>query len=167
VTRPQVQDRAAALVAGLLFGAGLLISGMTQPSKVLGFLDFAGDWDPSLLFVMGGAIAVHVFFARRALRPGARPMFAEAFDLPRRSKVDSSLVVGAALFGIGWGMGGYCPGPALVSLASPSGRTIVFVVAMGVGMLAARLARRETPGEESGLAPSFGRRQMGMPKPGQ
>jgi uncharacterized membrane protein YedE/YeeE len=134
----------AAGVAGLVLGVGLLVSGMTQPSKVLGFLDFAGDWDPSLAFVMAGAVFVHALFARLALRSGGRPVFAETFDLPRRRDIDAPLLAGAALFGIGWGIGGYCPGPALVSLASPSMRTIAFVVAMGAGMLVVRLIRRES-----------------------
>jgi uncharacterized membrane protein YedE/YeeE len=133
----------AAGVAGLVFGVGLLVSGMTQPSKVLGFLDFAGDWDPSLAFVMAGAVFVHALFARLALRPGGRPVFAETFDLPSRRDIEAPLLAGAALFGIGWGIGGYCPAPALVSLASPSMRTIAFVVAMGAGMLVVRLMRRE------------------------
>ena len=131
-----------AFVAGLLFGVGLLVSGMTQPSKVLGFLDVTGDWDPSLAFVMVGAIAVHAPFARRALRPRARPVLAEAFDLPRRQGVDGPLLAGAAIFGVGWGVSGYCPGPALVSLASlASLSTAVFVAAMVAGTLAGRLAR--------------------------
>jgi uncharacterized membrane protein YedE/YeeE len=108
----------------------------------LGFLDFAGDWDPSLAFVMAGAVLVHGLFVRLALRSGVRPLFAETFDLPRRRDVDTPLLAGAAFFGIGWGIAGYCPGPALVSLASPSIRTIAFVVAMGAGTLVVRLARR-------------------------
>jgi uncharacterized protein len=143
LSKTGTRTRIAAFVAGLVFGVGLLVSGMTQPSKVLGFLDVAGDRDPSLMFVMGGAIAVHVLFARRALRPGARPLFAETMDLPRRSELDAPLLVGAALFGIGWGIGGYCPGPALASLASPSVRTVAFVAAMAFGASAVRLARRE------------------------
>ena len=142
MSRRVARARIAAFVAGLIFGVGLLVSGMTQPSKVLGFLDFGGDWDPSLAFVMGGAIAVHALFARLALRPGRRPAFAEALDLPHQRDVDTPLLAGAALFGIGWGIGGCCPGPALTSLASPSIRTVAFVVAMGAGMLAVRLLRR-------------------------
>jgi uncharacterized membrane protein YedE/YeeE len=138
------KTRAAAFVAGLVFGVGLLVSGMTQPGKVVGFLDFGGDWDPSLAFVMGGAIAVHAFFARLALRPGARPVFAERLDLYPGREIDAPLVAGAALFGVGWGISGYCPGPALVSLVLPSATTLAFVGAMGAGMLAVRLLRRET-----------------------
>jgi hypothetical protein len=146
-----VKTSVTALLAGLVFGVGLLVSGMTQPSKVLGFLDFAGDWDPSLMFVMGGAIAVHALFARRALRPGAHSIFAEAFDLPRRRGIDVPLLAGAALFGVGWGIGGYCPGPAITSLASPSGGTLAFVAAMAAGMLATRLARRDAPAPQPSL----------------
>jgi uncharacterized protein len=144
VNRTTARARVTAFVAGLVFGVGLLVAGMTRPSKVLGFLDVAGDWDPSLAFVMGGAIAVHVFFARRALRPGARPLFAETMDLPRRRDISPPLLVGAALFGIGWGIGGYCPGPALTCLASFSVRTTSFVAAMAVGTGIVRLVRRET-----------------------
>jgi uncharacterized membrane protein YedE/YeeE len=116
---------------------GLVISGMTQPSKVIGFLDFGGAWDPSLAFVMAGAIGVHFFFARRP-RTMKAPLFADAFALPTRTKLDAPLLVGAAVFGVGWGLGGYCPGPAIVSLASLAPATLVFVVAMGVGMLVTR-----------------------------
>jgi hypothetical protein len=142
MTGPKVKTNVTALVVGLVFGLGLLVSGMTQPSKVLGFLDFAGDWDPSLAFVMGGAIAVHALFARRALQPTAHPLFEKAFDLPHRLAVDTPLLAGAAIFGIGWGIGGYCPGPALTSLAARSGSTIAFVAAMIVGILGVRLSRR-------------------------
>jgi uncharacterized membrane protein YedE/YeeE len=142
-------QRVTAFVAGVLFGVGLLVSGMTQPSKVLGFLDVAGNWDPSLMFVMAGAVGVHVLFARRALRPTARPLFADTTDLPRRTELDASLLVGAALFGVGWGIGGYCPGPALASLASPSVSTITFVAAMAAGMVAVRVARSEAGSEHS------------------
>jgi uncharacterized membrane protein YedE/YeeE len=133
-----------AFVSGLLFSAGLLLSGMTQPSKVLGFLDVAGDWDPSLMFVMGGAIAVHFFFARRALRPGARPLFADDFERPSRTGLDARLIGGAAIFGVGWGLSGYCPGPALVSVVTLSAKTLAFVLAVVAGTLAMRRAR---PGE--------------------
>jgi uncharacterized protein len=130
-----------AFASGLLFSAGLLLSGMTQPSKVLGFLDLAGDWDPSLMFVMGGAIAVHFFFARRALRPGAHPLFAADFERPTQTAIDTRLLAGAAIFGIGWGMSGYCPGPALVSVVTLSSKTVAFVLAVAVGTLAMRRAR--------------------------
>jgi uncharacterized protein len=142
----------AASVAGVLFGVGLLVSGMTQPSKVLGFLDLAGDWDPSLAFVMGGALAVHALFARVARRPGARPLLADEFDLSTRQRADVPLVVGAALFGVGWGIAGYCPGPALVSVASLSVPTLAFVAAMATGMLAVRFVLATRDGGEASEA---------------
>ena len=124
-----------AFVSGALFALGLGISGMTQPSKVIAFLDVFGGWDPSLAFVMIGAIAVHVGFARRATRPAARPVFVERFVLPTSTRIDAKLVTGAAMFGLGWGAAGFCPGPAIVSLVSLSWTTILFVAAMLAGML--------------------------------
>lgn len=124
----------AAFGAGLVFAVGLALLGMTQPSKVSGFLDLAGDWDPSLAFVMGGAVLVHFVAVRLLLRRG-RPFVAPRFDLPSRKDIDASLVLGAALFGLGWGLAGYCPGPALVSAAAGEKWAISFVVAMAVGML--------------------------------
>jgi len=123
-----------AFVAGIVFAAGLGLSGMTLPSKVLAFLDVTGDWDPSLAFVMGGAIAVHLV-ATRLLQKRGRPLLAEIFHLPKRSEIDTKLVLGAALFGLGWGLGGFCPGPALVSAAAGQRSALVFVAAMTVGML--------------------------------
>jgi uncharacterized membrane protein YedE/YeeE len=120
-------------IAGVLFGAGLLVSGMTKPGKVVGFLDAFGDWDASLAFVMLGAIGVHFFVHRLALRR-ASPLFATQFRLPTRSDVDRRLVAGAAVFGIGWGLAGYCPGPGLVSVASGALSPVLFVAAMTVGM---------------------------------
>jgi uncharacterized membrane protein YedE/YeeE len=125
----------SALLSGALFGVGLLISGMTQPSKVLGFLDIFGAWDASLMFVMVGAIAVH-FTAYRAIRGRPAPMFATKFTVPSRRDLDAKLLLGAALFGVGWGLGGYCPGPSLVSLIGGGLGAIVFVVAMLAGILA-------------------------------
>lgn len=122
-----------AFVAGLLFALGLGVGGMTQPSKVVGFLDVAGDWDPSLAFVMGGALLVYFFVGRVALaRP--RPLFDDTFHVPTRRDVDGRLVLGSVLFGAGWGLAGYCPGPALVSLASGRATVVVFVGAMLAGM---------------------------------
>lgn len=133
-----MKGRIAALVAGALFGAGLVISGMTDPAKVRGFLDLAGRWDPSLALVMAGAIAVHLPLARLVLRRRA-PLFAGAFDLPQRKDIDRRLVFGAALFGVGWGLAGVCPGPAIVSLGAGSAAPVVFVVAMIGGTLLDRL----------------------------
>ena len=125
----------APLLCGLVFGAGLLISGMAQPTKVLGFLDIFGAWDPSLAVVMAAALAVALPGFRLADR-GARPWFAREYFRPGKSRIDLSLVTGAAMFGIGWGLVGLCPGPALESLATLSPGIIVFVVAMAAGMKA-------------------------------
>jgi len=122
-----------AFAAGLLFALGLGIGGMTQPAKVIGFLDVAGDWDPSLAFVMGGALLVYAIVARLALSRPA-PFLEAKFFVPTRRDIDRPLVVGATLFGAGWGLAGYCPGPALVSLASGRAPVLVFVVAMLLGM---------------------------------
>lgn len=122
------------LLVGLLFGAGLHVSGMTDPQKVLGFLDVAGDWDPTLAFVMGGALLVTgpVFFL---LRDRQSPWFAPRFLLPTLTRVDRPLLEGAALFGVGWGLVGLCPGPALANLMSAQGDVLLFVAAMMAGML--------------------------------
>jgi uncharacterized membrane protein YedE/YeeE len=127
-----------AFVAGFVFAIGLGVSGMTDPQKVLGFLDVAGHWDPTLGFVMFGALAVHVGPARWALR-ARRPLLAEEFALPTRTRIDSKLLAGSALFGIGWGMAGYCPGPALVDLVAPSPSLLVFVTAMVAGTVFQRI----------------------------
>jgi uncharacterized membrane protein YedE/YeeE len=122
-----------ALAAGALFAAGLALSGMSNPRKVLAFLDLAGAWDPSLACVMGGALAVHSIAVRRQRRQ-ARPIYNDAFSLPDQSQIDGRLIGGAALFGVGWGMAGYCPGPALFSLVSGNLGCIVFVLCMLLGM---------------------------------
>ena len=106
-----------AFAAGIVFALGLRISGMTRPIKVIGFLDFAGSWDASLAFVMIGAIAVYLS-AYRLIRKLSAPFFAGKFSVPERSDIDLNLIVGAAIFGAGWGLGGFCPGPAITSLAS-------------------------------------------------
>lgn len=117
------------LLAGLIFGAGLVVGGMTNPNKVQGFLDFSGDWDPTLVFVMGGAVALH-FFAYRLIKGWSKPVLAPAFQVPSRKDIDARLVLGAAIFGMGWGLGGLCPGPALTSLPSGGASVAVFVAAM-------------------------------------
>jgi uncharacterized membrane protein YedE/YeeE len=127
-----------ALAAGLLFGAGLALGGMTDPAVVLGFLDVAGAWNPTLAFVMGGALAVTTLGYRLAFYR-ARPLLAGRFSLPRASAIDARLLGGAALFGIGWGLAGYCPGPALASLASAHAGTAVFVLAMLAGLAVAKV----------------------------
>ncbi len=130
---------ALALVVGLLFGLGLCLSGMSEPSKVLGFLDLGGAWDPSLAFVMGGAIAV------------AAPVFALArrrrvdwlggdIELPKTRAIDAPLVLGALIFGVGWGLAGVCPAPGIVDIGFASPSALIFVAATAVGMLASRLA---------------------------
>jgi hypothetical protein len=126
-----------AFVTGLIFGLGLVISGMANPAKVLNFLDVSGTWDPSLAFVMGGAVIV-TFLGYRLAWKRAEPLFASRFEVPTRTDVDPRIISGAALFGIGWGLGGYCPGPALtaVSLAAPG--TFAFLAAMIGGMWLAR-----------------------------
>jgi uncharacterized membrane protein YedE/YeeE len=121
------------LGAGTVFGLGLGLSGMTQPGKVLAFLDVAGKWDPSLMFVMGGAILVH-FVLSRWIRRRSAPLLAERFHWPTAIGLDAKLIAGSALFGVGWGLGGYCPGPAIVSLGSGALAPFVFVAAMALGM---------------------------------
>lgn len=128
----------AALVCGLMFGAGLALSGMTDTAKVLGFLDIFGDWVPDLAFVMGGAVAVTAITFTLVLRRQA-PVFAQAFSLPQARAIDGRLMTGTALFGIGWGLYGYCPGPGLTALIYGHTGTLAFVVSMFAGMwLAAR-----------------------------
>lgn len=123
-----------ALISGLLFGLGLILSGMTDPSKVLGFLDLTGNWDPSLAFVMGGAILVgSIAFRFAAGRP--RALLGDVMHLPTATKIDRRLVVGGLIFGVGWGLAGYCPGPALASLAIGGVKPFVFVLAMLGGMV--------------------------------
>jgi uncharacterized membrane protein YedE/YeeE len=124
---------AVAFACGVLFAIGLAISGMTHPTKVLAFLDFAGAWDPSLALVMGSGVLVNVLLFRVAFRRGA-PLLAPAFALPDKRAIDARLVGGAAVFGVGWGLGGFCPGPAIVSVVGGAAPVIVFVVAMLVGM---------------------------------
>ncbi|SDS90715.1 DUF6691 family protein [Bradyrhizobium canariense] len=147
----------ASFACGLIFGAGLLISGMTQPEKVLGFLDIFGAWDATLAFVMAGAVAVAAAGFALARRRG-RPVLAAKYRWPDRNDIDAPLVAGAVLFGIGWGLVGICPGPALVNLAGLSLPIVVFVVAMASGMLGYELLRtRSTSGsavESSSSIPS-------------
>jgi uncharacterized membrane protein YedE/YeeE len=122
------------LLSGLLFGLGLIASGMTNPAKVKGFLDLAGAWDPSLALVMGGAIAVAVF-AFAAARRRTRSWTGEPMELPQNTTIDLRLILGGVLFGIGWGIAGFCPGPALVALGGGMREAGIFVVAMLVGMV--------------------------------
>jgi uncharacterized membrane protein YedE/YeeE len=132
---------AAAFASGLVFGLGLILSGMSDPGKVIGFLDVTGTWDPSLAFVMGGAILVG-FFAFRLAGRRAQAFLGGAMQLPKRRDIDNRLVGGSLLFGIGWGLAGFCPGPALVSFASGVDKAAVFVAAMLGGMLVYTAAER-------------------------
>ena len=129
-----------AAAAGVLFGVGLLVSGMTVPAKVTGFLDVGGAWDPSLAFVMAAAIGVHAPLAA-LVRRRARPLFGDRFHLPPQAAIDLPLVAGAAIFGVGWGLSGYCPGPAIVSLGSGALGVLVFVAAFVVATALTRLRR--------------------------
>lgn len=126
------------LALGLLFGVGLVVSGMSDPAKVLNFLDLAGTWDPSLAFVMGGAVIV-TFLGYRLVFRRDHPVAAPAFQLPTRKDIDSRILVGPATFGLGWGLGGFCPGPALTALGLGDSGTLVFLPAMFAGMWTARL----------------------------
>lgn len=129
------------LVSGLVFGLGLIVSGMANPSKVLGFLDLTGNWDPSLAFVMGGALLVgSLAFPFAARRP--QSLLGEAMRLPTATRIDRRLVLGSLTFGVGWGLAGYCPGPALVSLIHGGAKPLLFFVAMIAGMLLFELLER-------------------------
>jgi len=119
---------------GVLFGLGLIISGMTNPAKILAFLDIAGAWDPSLIFVMGGAVLVGLI-AFYLAKNRTQSFLGSVMNIPTRRDIDRPLIIGSALFGVGWGLAGFCPGPALVSLGSGELKALVFVVAMLGGML--------------------------------
>jgi len=123
---------ASALAAGLLFGLGLAISQMVNPKKVLDFLDVAGNWDPSLALVLGGAVGVSML-AFRWVTKRRQPMFESEFHLPKMTRVDRRLLAGSAIFGIGWGIGGYCPGPGIAALSAASVEALVFVAGMALG----------------------------------
>jgi uncharacterized membrane protein YedE/YeeE len=127
-------SRLSEFIVGLLFGWGLLISGITDPGKVIGFLDLTGSWDPSLALVMGGAIAVG-FFAFGMAKKRTRNFFGGALHLPTSRDIDKRLLLGALLFGAGWGLAGFCPGPGIVSMAAGQPKAVLFVVAMLAGML--------------------------------
>lgn len=130
-----------ALLCGLLFGFGLAVSGMTDTAKVIGFLDFFGQWVPDLIFVMGGAVCVSVvsfyFILKRR-----QPIFEDAFHVPTQTMINKPLLLGAALFGIGWGIYGYCPGPALAAIIYLQSSTFIFLSAMLVGMMAVHIYKK-------------------------
>lgn len=134
-----------ALLIGLVFGAGIAISGMINPAKVLNFFDLAGQWDPSLAFVMGGALVVTLIGYRIVFRRSG-PMLDIAFHLPTRRDIDRPLVAGAALFGMGWGIAGFCPGGSIPALGLMQADAFVFVAAMAGGMMLARVLRKRMAG---------------------
>jgi len=131
------------LISGLVFGFGLILSGMANPAKVIGFLDIAGSWDPSLAFVMGGAIAIG-FFAFKYAETRDTTLLGEELNLPRNNTVDKRLIGGSLVFGAGWGLGGFCPGPGLVSLGMGYSGGIIFALSMVVGMLAFELIQKNS-----------------------
>ncbi|WP_411837040.1 DUF6691 family protein [Paracoccus sp. ME4] len=134
----------AGFLSGLVFGLGLIVSGMADPAKVLNFLDIAGRWDPSLAFVMGGA-TLTAFLGYRLVWRRPAPLIGDRFDVPSGRQIDRPLLTGAALFGIGWGIGGFCPGPALTALPLMAPGTLVFVPTMLIGLwIGARMKRAAT-----------------------
>ncbi len=139
-----IAEMAAGLAAGLLFGAGLMLSGMANPAKVLGFLDILGRWDPSLALVMASAVGVGLIGfgldSRRSISALGLPM-----NLPSSRAIDRRLILGAITFGIGWGLAGFCPGPALVALASGSGKAVIFCASMLAGMVMCERTDLATP----------------------
>ncbi|NRB68081.1 MAG: YeeE/YedE family protein [Vibrio sp.] len=130
--------RISALVSGLLFGIGMALSGMTNPENVIGFLDVTGAWNPSLAFVMGGALFVFTPAYHFLIKPQARALSGDVFSLSTKAHLDSQLIYGAALFGVGWGLAGICPGPAITSLAFGNVDIVIFLVSMVLGSLLAR-----------------------------
>ena len=132
---------------GLLFGIGLILSGMTDPGKVIGFLDLAGNWDPSLALVMGGAILVGVF-AFALAKKRTRSFLGGAMHLPSSRDIDRRLVLGSLAFGAGWGLAGFCPGPAIVSLGAGQPKAVVFVIAMIAGMALFEFTQGKTQGRK-------------------
>ncbi|HXI86079.1 MAG TPA: DUF6691 family protein [Parvularculaceae bacterium] len=128
----------SAFLIGILFGLGLVISGMVNPQRVIGFLDVTGTWDPTLLFVMAGALAA-TFIGYRLVLMRTKPLLDEKFILPTKTTIDRRLIIGASLFGVGWGLGGFCPGPGVTALSIGAIEPVVFVAAMLVGMATSRL----------------------------
>ena len=150
--KPLAKSRISEFVVGLVFGLGLIVSGMTDPGKVLGFLDLAGFWDPSLAFVMGGAIAVGLFACALA-KKRTTSYLGDAMHLPTSRDIDRRLVVGSLVFGAGWGLAGFCPGPAIVSAGAGQPKAIVFVLAMLAGMWLFEIAEgrmRRNPNQQAG-----------------
>jgi len=146
-------DVLAGLIAGFIFGLGLCLSGLADPSVVQAFLDVAGAWNPALLFVMGAGLTVTLIGYRLVFGRG-RPLLAPRFNLPTSTAIDTPLISGAVIFGIGWGLAGYCPGPAVVSLASGRTEVFAFVTAMVTGMIAVRWMRASLTALPKGLGQS-------------
>ncbi|WP_037075650.1 YeeE/YedE family protein [Rhizobium sp. PDO1-076] len=132
--KPAYTEALASLACGTLFGFGLSLSGMLDPSRVQGFLDVFGAWDPSLMFVLGGAVLV-AMIGMLLVKTMARPLLAGCFHMPGKTKIDLPLIIGSAIFGVGWGLGGLCPGPAIAALPMGYGAIVLFVVAMLAGMV--------------------------------
>ncbi len=128
----------SALLCGMVFGLGIAISGMANPAKVINFFDIAGTWDPSLIFVMGGALVTAFIGYRITFASRPAPVFEAEYSLPKKTEIDFGLVGGAALFGIGWGIAGFCPGGAIPALGFGGVETLVFIASMSVGILSAR-----------------------------
>jgi len=126
-----------ALLSGLLFGAGLTISMMVDPARVLGFLDVFGNWDPTLAFVMGGGVLVYLPIYQLYIKPRQHTIFGESCDTPDASKITAKLLIGSALFGVGWGLGGICPGPSITNLTGGLPGIMWFVISMLIGMIVA------------------------------
>jgi len=143
----------AALLSGLLFGAGLAVSGMVNPAKVLNFLDLAGTFDATLVFVLGGAV-VTTYIGYRLVLARGRPLFAGRFQLPARTDIDARLLAGAAIFGIGWGLSGFCPGPAIAAVVSLRPEPFIFLVAMAAGMFGVNWHDRQGEARAGRLAKS-------------
>ena len=135
----------SAFIIGGLFGLGIVIAGMANPAKVLNFFDIAGTWDPSLAFVMGGGLAVAFAGHRLGFGHQARPVLEAAFDLPKQRRIDVELVGGAAVFGIGWGIAGFCPGGAIPALGLGYSETVIFLAAMTAGIVVGRALRSRLP----------------------
>jgi len=139
----------AALACGIIFGLGLAISGMTNPAKIIGFVDITGEWDPSLIFVMVGAVLIYSIGFRLSQR-SAKPLFAPNFQVPSRNDIDGRLIAGGALFGLGWGLAGVCPGPAITALAFGMQEFYIFFAAMAAGSFTYGLTITSRP---SGASP--------------
>ena len=132
-----------ALLSGVLFGAGMNVSGMVDPANIFAFLDITGEWDPSLAFVMGGALLVFAPFYHFIIKPRSKTVEGNALSLPTNTKIDHKLILGASIFGLGWGIGGICPGPAVASLGEGSITIILFIASMMIGMKSVTLFARK------------------------